>query len=94
MAGGGTGRPEPEADPMTASATPVVRDARNRGYAVVLAGTVAYAGVAARHFWEHSQLRDPDLPHLLLLVANIVVLGGVPWVGVAGWLLTPRVPPR
>jgi thiosulfate reductase cytochrome b subunit len=79
---------------MAGSVTAVVRGTRNRGYAVVLAGTVAYAGVAAWHFWEHSQLRDPDLPHLLLLLANIAILGGVAWAWVAGWLLTPRVPPR
>jgi hypothetical protein len=51
---------------------------------VVLAGTVVHAGVAAWHFWEHSQLRGPDLPHLFLL-ANTVILAGVAWV----WLLVP-----
>jgi hypothetical protein len=34
-------------------------------------------------FWEHSQLRDPDLPHLLLLVANLVMLGGIVGVWIA-----------
>jgi uncharacterized membrane protein YphA (DoxX/SURF4 family) len=79
---------------VAASAAAVIQGTRNRGYAMVLAGTISYAGVAAWHFWEHLQLRDPDLPHILLLVANIVIIAGVVWVWVAGSLLTlPRVPP-
>jgi len=42
----------------------------------VLATGVFYAGVAAWHFWEHSQLRDSDLPHLLLLIGNVAIFAG------------------
>ena len=44
--------------------------------AVALAGSVGYAVVAGWHFWEHSQLRDPDLPHVLLALSQIAMLGG------------------
>lgn len=53
---------------------------RNPGYAAVLAAGLFYAGVAGWHFWEHSQLRDPDLPHVLLLIANIAIFTGAAWV--------------
>jgi hypothetical protein len=79
---------------IAASAAAVFGGTRNRGYGVVLAGAISYAAVAVWHFWEHLQLRDPDLPHLLLLIANIVIVGGVVWVWIAGSLLTSRVPPR
>lgn len=52
------------------------------GYFLLLFGTVLYAGVAAWHFWEHSQLRDPDLPHALLVAATLVMLASVVWIAV------------
>jgi hypothetical protein len=35
-------------------------------YAVVLAASLCYVGVATWHFIEHANHSDPDLPHLLL----------------------------
>jgi cytochrome bd-type quinol oxidase subunit 2 len=68
---------------MAAAAIAISRRTTNRGYAVVLAGTLGYAVVAAWHFWEHSQHRDPDLPHVLLLVTNLIIFLGIGWVWIA-----------
>jgi hypothetical protein len=51
----------------------------NSGYAAVFVAAVFYVGVATWHFWEHSKLRDPDLPHVLLLVANVAIFSGAIW---------------
>jgi hypothetical protein len=53
---------------------------RNGGYLLVLSSGLAYGAVAVWHFNEHSQHRDPDLPHLLLLVTNIALFLGAGWV--------------
>lgn len=50
------------------------------GHPVILGGALFYAGVAAWHFWEHTRDRDPDLPHVLLLAANILLIAGAAWV--------------
>lgn len=42
----------------------------------VLIGAVAYAPIAAWHLYEHSQHRDPDLPHVLLALSQIAMLVG------------------
>jgi hypothetical protein len=57
----------------------VVRGA-HRAYRVVLGGSILYAAVAVWHFLEHARGRDPDLPHVLLLVSFVVILAGVSWV--------------
>jgi hypothetical protein len=57
----------------------------NTGYLLVLSGGVAYAAVAVWHFYEHSQLRDPDLLHVLLLVTNIAMFSGAAWVWFTAW---------
>jgi cytochrome bd-type quinol oxidase subunit 2 len=41
-------------------------------------GTAGYAVVSVWHFYEHSQHRDPDLPHVLLAVTLIAMLVGAP----------------
>jgi hypothetical protein len=56
------------------------------GYVLVLAAGLGYGGVALWHFYEHLQLRDPELPHLLLLVTNILMFIGAGWVWLAGRL--------
>jgi hypothetical protein len=52
--------------------------------AAALVGAIGYAVVAGWHFWEHSQLRDPDLPHVLLALSQVTLLVGT---GGSIWLL-------
>ncbi len=53
--------------------------------AVLLLGAVLLnVGVSVWHFWEHYRLRDPELPHLLLLIANVGIVLGVAWLWVHG----------
>lgn len=59
--------------------------AAERGYAVVAAGGLLYAGVVVWHFMEHAAGRDPDLPHVLLAASGILLIGGAAWVGLARW---------
>jgi hypothetical protein len=54
-------------------------------YIVVLTGAVSYAVVAVWHFIEHVGRRDPELPHILLLITNVVIFAGAAWVGFAAW---------
>lgn len=63
----------------------LARGLRHPAYGVVLAGAVGYALVAVWHFIEHANLRDPDLPHLLLAGTNALILGGAAWVAVEAW---------
>jgi hypothetical protein len=42
----------------------------------VLVGASVYAATAVWHFYEHSQHRDPDVAHLLLVLSQVVMLGG------------------
>jgi hypothetical protein len=63
----------------------LVRGVRARGYTVVLAGALGYAAVAVWHFIEHANLRDPDLPHVLLLITNVLILAGAAWVALEAW---------
>jgi hypothetical protein len=57
------------------------------GHTVVLLGGLGYAVVAIWHFYEHAQLRDPDIAHVLLLVFNMVMFVGAVWV----WLSLRRL---
>ncbi len=68
---------------FVASVRALSRRRPERGYALLAFGTVLYAGVAGWHFWEHSQLRDPQLTHVLLVVATVVTLASVVWVAAA-----------
>jgi hypothetical protein len=67
---------------------------RNGGYLLVLLAGLAYGAVAVWHFYEHSQHRDPDLPHLLLLVTNIAMFVGAGWVWIAARHARRQVPTR
>ena len=49
---------------------------RSPGYVIVFASGVLYAVVAGWHFWLHNQLRDPDLPHVLLAVSQLGLYTG------------------
>ena len=63
------------------------RRSPNRGYAFLLGATVLYGSVAGWHFWEHLNDRDPGLPHILLLIANLAVLAAAAGVWLEGrWL--------
>ena len=64
---------------LVASARAVASGLRDVGYLAVLIGSVGYAAVAVWHFYEHSQQRDPDLPHVLLLVTNVIMIAGAAW---------------
>jgi hypothetical protein len=63
----------------------LVRGVRDRGYTIVLVAAVGYAAVAVWHFIEHANLRDPDLPHLLLLITNVLIFAGAAWVLFGVW---------
>jgi hypothetical protein len=67
---------------LGAAAFALVRGIRHPGYTVVLVGALGYAAVAVWHFIEHANLRDPDLPHVLLLITNVLILAGAAWVAV------------
>jgi hypothetical protein len=71
---------------IVAAARASASEHRNGGYLLVLSAGLAYGAVAVWHFYEHSQGRDPDLPHLLLLVTNIAMFLGAGWV----WLTARR----
>lgn len=51
----------------------------NRGYALVLAMALLYAGASVWHGWEHAHARDPDLPHLLLAISKAGMVAGALW---------------
>ena len=44
---------------------------RSPGFVVLLASAATYAAVAVWHFWLHQQLRDPDLPHVVLALSQL-----------------------
>jgi hypothetical protein len=48
---------------------------RNSCYLVV-AGGLMYGVVSVWHSWEHARGHDPSIPHVLLVVALIVMFGG------------------
>lgn len=57
---------------LAAAAVAVRRPAyRSPGFVVLLVSASMYAAVAVWHFWLHQQLRDPDLPHVLLAVSQL-----------------------
>jgi hypothetical protein len=74
---------------LWAAAFALVRGLRHPGYRVVLVGALSYAAVAVWHFIEHANLRDPDLPHLLLLITNLTILAGAAWVAFEAWRRRP-----
>jgi hypothetical protein len=68
---------------LTAAVMALSAGTRNRGWVVVLAGATLDAGVHVWHFWEHLRHRDPNLPHVLLVLADVVIVAGVIWVALA-----------
>ena len=62
---------------LVVSARAVAGGSRQTGTLLALLGTVLYAPVAVWHFWEHLHLRDPDLPHILLVVADALIIAAL-----------------
>lgn len=65
---------------LVAAVRAVASRVREGGYLLLLAAVMLDVAVSAWHFWEHYKHRDPDLPHLLLLVANIGIFAAVGWI--------------
>jgi hypothetical protein len=59
----------------------------SRAMTVLLVSAAGYLAVAAWHFYEHSQHRDTDLPHVLLAVTQLAMLVAAPLAALA---LRPR----
>jgi hypothetical protein len=53
---------------------------QHRGYLIVLIANVAYAVVAAIHFFQHLDHLEVDWAHLLLAITSIAAAIGVLWV--------------
>jgi hypothetical protein len=49
-------------------------DSARKGWWALLAGAVAYSGVAVWHFIEHADGNDPELAHVLLGVAQVAMV--------------------
>jgi hypothetical protein len=75
---------------VMAAAAQGVRERRSPGYSVALAGALGYAVVAAWHFYEHTERREVDVTHLVLVVTNLVILTGVVWVAIEAARGMPR----
>jgi cytochrome bd-type quinol oxidase subunit 2 len=50
----------------------------SRAMTALFVAAAGYVVVAVWHFYEHSQRRDPELPHVLLAVTLIAMLVGAP----------------
>jgi len=61
---------------------------RSPGFIVLLTSGLLYAAVAVWHFWLHQQLRDPDLPHVLLALSQLGLYAGA--LMVAAGLVIPH----
>lgn len=59
---------------------------RSPGFVLLAVSGLTYAGVAGWHFWLHNQLRDPDLPHVLLTLSQLGLYVGTGFVA-AGLML-------
>lgn len=68
---------------VATAALALAQGRRSLALPTVLIGAVGYVGVAAWHFYEHSQHRDPDLPHILLAVAQVAMLVSAPLAAVS-----------
>jgi hypothetical protein len=62
-------------------------------FLALLLANVSYVPIAAWHFWEHYRLRDPDAPHVLLAVAELLIYLSAIWVGVQARRLQRERPP-
>jgi hypothetical protein len=63
---------------LLAAAVVVFRRQRGRGLSALLIGAAGYGVVAGWHLYEHSQDRDPDLPHVLLALTQLTMLVAAP----------------
>lgn len=75
---------------LWAAALALIRGSREGGFVAVAVGGLGYAAVAVWHFIEHANGRDPDLPHLLLLITNLVMFAGAAWVWLTRYRLSRR----
>jgi hypothetical protein len=68
---------------LLAAGAVAVRSAtyRSPGFVVVFGSASLYVVVATWHFWLHQQLRDPDLPHVLLALSQLGLYVGALMVG-------------
>lgn len=70
---------------LVAAGRAVLAGLREGGYLLLLAAVLLDVVVSVWHFWEHYNQRDPDLPHILLLAANIGIFVGVGWLWFGAW---------
>lgn len=70
---------------LVAAGRAVAVGLREGGYLFLLAAVLLDVVVSVWHFWEHYNQRDPDLPHVLLLVANIGIFAAVGWLWLGAW---------
>ena len=68
---------------LATAALALAQGRRGLALPTLVAGAAGYLGVASWHFYEHSQLRDPDLPHILLAVAQVAMLVAAPLAAVS-----------
>lgn len=66
---------------LVAAVRAVASRVREGAFVLLLTAVLLDVAVSAWHFWEHYNHRDPDLPHILLLVANIGIFAAVGWIG-------------
>ncbi len=47
-----------------------------RGFRLALAGTALYVPVAVWHFIEHANGHDPEVAHVFLVIADVMIIAG------------------
>lgn len=57
-------------------------------FRLALAGATLYIPVALWHFIEHASGNDPEVAHILIVIADVAIIGG----GVIGALMARRQP--
>jgi uncharacterized membrane protein YeaQ/YmgE (transglycosylase-associated protein family) len=60
-----------------AAAYAVRHEGRRAGYVLVLLGGAVYATVGTWHFIAHANGEDPEVAHVFLVLANLLLLTGV-----------------
>ncbi|MDQ4041258.1 MAG: hypothetical protein M3141_05865, partial [Actinomycetota bacterium] len=60
-----------------AAAYALRREGRRVGYVLVLLGGAVYATVGTWHFIAHANGEDPEVAHVFLALANLLLLSGV-----------------